>query len=442
MSCFNSIANCCPTTPPPVDCCIELSDLSTLFPNGASLVVGSATFVFPTENWYKEGCCLSNTVSLLDTPAQQNCTSDWTYQASETIKCHTYYQKTKIKRVNFPEPPNFPDPCQYNECEDVLLGATTTATITERGERVVYSKVKPFSATLVVGKFPRTCEYGTTVCTYVVAIVITYAVYSAGKTQGYKTYDLTLDYYADDLNTACNENKTLEQRKAEFDIHQTCGVNDFPLCNYIDFNPPGWQPDLVTISRGKLLTNWSCPIVFNDTDKDLDFCDWAYFCADPTGEQGPITITFNRTLPPVYVGINPQLIEPEWTACCHTLFIDSNHLPKRIYWVSGPNKKPGPTYWTANIPPGGTVLTTCDSFDNSLALSHCYGFSYCYYIPQGNEVYSMGFSCCDDNVLVGIPPLVEYYGQTFSDHSFSYNSVTDPTPIVHTYNIPAWTLNC
>lgn len=452
MSCFNALANCCPTEPPPENCCLELSDIATLFPNGASLIVGGVTFTFPAGGWYKEGCCLYNTSTSFTGGVSPQCTSDWTYEATETIKCNQFFQKTKRIQITSPEPPaEQPDLCQYSSCEDIFLGTTATASVLEKGERVVVSKAQPISATLVIGKYLRSCAYGQSVCTYVVGVVLSYAVSMKGEVHGYKTFNQTLDYIHPDILAACHPGVTDAEMKASFAYNFTQGSNDFPYCNYVAIDDLTPQ-EIVTITRGKLLTTWNCPLTFTEEDIDLDFCNWIALCIDPKGDQGPITVTFNRTLPPVYVGINPYMVTFDFQECCTTHVIDNRYIPPFAWSVFGPATKQTGSYWTFDPPPPGQqFISNCypEPFGSS-----CIGIAACYngpeiftggcFLPWPTEgtIYVGPYQCCPNQTTIGSLAVIKYYSQEFSDYAFSYNSVTDSTPIVHTYNIPAWTLNC
>lgn len=447
MSCFNALANCCPTEPPPENCCLELSDIATLFPNGASLVVGGVTFTFSAGSWYKEGCCLYNTSTTSTGAAYaQQCTSDWTYQAEESVKCIVKGMKKKLVTTSFNPAEGIPDLCSLNECQEVFVATQATGHVLEKGERVVASKVVPISATLVVGKYLRTCAYGESVCTYVVGVTLTYAVYAGSVTQGYKTWTRTLDSIDSEVLTYCLDGMTLEQAQAGAYISHIEGQNDFPLCNYIDDPISNSPQEIVTITRGKLLTTWNCPLTFTDEDIDLDFCNWIALCIEPGGDQGPITVTFNRTLPPVYVAKSFYAL-PGYVDCCRTDVLNTFPNPKNMYEVVGPNThNVGATYTFDPPPPGQEHLDPC--FQDGLSINCVIGLSTCVNVPFGcykpypeNTIFLSVVSCCFVMVTI-LSPTIDYHSTEYADYSFSYNSVTDSTPIVHTYNIPAWTLNC
>jgi hypothetical protein len=445
MSSFNCLADCCPPTPP-AECCLELSDISTLFPNGASVVAGGVTFTFSPGGWYKEGCCLWNTTATLSgNGTSYQCTSDWTYQASESVKCTIQAMKKKTVTTSFDLEEGLPDLCPLNECPDIFVATQTTGSVTEKGERVVASAVKPIYATMVVGKYFRTCGYGETVCTYVVGITITYAVYSAGITQGYKTFSRTLDAVHPDILTYCMDGMTLAQAQAAHNISVIQGTNNFPLCNYIPditTNPP---QELVAVSRVKLLTNWNCPLVFDATDADPNFCNVVLFCMDGSVEQGPITITFNRTLPPIYVAKDYYAItNEELFACCRTNILNTFPSPKVMYEIIGPDVIPIGDTWSINPPPAGQQnIDDCIEGVNCItSLAACFVPAFGCYIPfPENTVFGLVIQCCA-NPELGPVADIQYHSRYYADPTFSYTNTTGNTPIVHTYNIPAWTLNC
>lgn len=445
MSTLNCLSDCCPTTPPPEECCIELSDLSTLFPSGVGVSVGGTSLTFSPGGWYKEGCCLRNTSISGGGSLGVQCTSDWTYETSETIKCIQRAKKKKTVTTSFdPTSPELPDLCALNECPDIVIAFESTGSVMEKGERVVASKLSVLSATITVGKFLRTCEYGTSECVFVVGLTVTFSLQASGITQGYKTFTRTLDFVNADILQYCSNGATLEELAAGFNVNRTEGSNDFPLCNYISLDStPG---ELLTVSRVKVLTNLNCPLTFTDDDDNPQFCDQPFFCLAPTTEQGPITVTFNRTLPPVYVGIEPYTYGTV-VECCATAVLNTFPNPKQMWEVVGPATITiDPVSWTYDPPPPGQQhIDSCFvvglSQDCTVGLLTCYGlFLGCWLPYPENTVFIFVIQCGLCSSI--LTPTLTFYNQTFSDHSFSYTSVTDPTPITHTHNIPAWTLNC
>lgn len=450
MSCFNALANCCPPPePPPVECCVELSDIATLFPNGATLVSGNTTFTFPGGGWYKEGCCLRNTTYQTNGGFSRQCTSDWTYEVSESIKCTI--KARKKNRVNISFDPNLPRPdlCLEGACEQTIVASSSSGAVTERGERVVTSVFVPILANITVGKYLRDCGYGTTVCTYVVGVSVTYGLYAGAKVQGYKTFTKTIDSVNSEILTYCLGGKTLAQIKAESDVSVTSGTNDFPLCNYIPNEvPPGAPDTLVTVSRVKLSTTFGCPISLTSADNNPDFCNMATtgFCMTTTQEQGPVSVTFNRTLPPVYVA-KSLYATGGGLECCKVDLINTFPAQKQVYEVIGPGTHLVGMGWGYDPPPPGEQHV--DSCYNDGILNFCtVETSVCFLPPFGcyipypdNTIFFSIIQCCEFP-QIGPAATFTYHSSEQSDYTFNYSNVTGNTPIVHTYDIPSWTLNC
>lgn len=451
MSCFNAIANCCPPPdPPPVECCVELSDIATLFPNGVTLVSGNTTFTFPAGGWYKEGCCLRNFTGQTNGGFTQQCTSDWSYQCSESIKCHTKVAKNVIAFTSF-DPSQLPTPdlCGINSCPTILDGTTTSSSVTEKGERVVVSTFVPIWANITIGKYLRNCGYGIDVCTYHIGVSITYGLYVGGKTQGYKTWNMEINSVNTEVLNACSPNVTPAEFIERGRISETGGADNFPLCNYIGNEiPPGAPDTMVTVSRVKIATSLNCPITLSSDDNNPEVCNYLgidEFCMSATQEQGPVSVTFNRTLPPVYVG---KTFNTQGGAlyCCRTRIINTFPNPDQMFESMGPGIYLSGMTWGIDDPLIGEQYLDTETnnglFLNTPMICTRLAFPSCQGTFPDNTIFVFAIQCCELGIQLGPEALYRHHSSNQSDYLFNYSNVTGNTPIVHTYNIPSWTLNC
>ena len=453
MSCFNALANCCPTEPPSEECCVELSDIATLFPNGATLVSGNTTFTFPAGGWYKEGCCLRNTTYQTNGGFTRQCTSDWSYQCSESIKCHT--KSTKMKRGTasfdpYPPPPSTPiDYCGFASCPDIIDSISTSSSVTEKGERVVVSTFVPIWANITIGKYLRNCGYGVDVCTYHIGVSVTYGLYAGGLTQGYKTWNYDIDGINEEIFNVCTNGQiSIADYIAQFKKALTAGADNFPACNYIDNEvPPGPPNTMVTVSRVKIATSLNCPLSFTDDDNNPEVCNYLgldEFCMSATQDQGPVSVTFNRTLPPVYVA-KDLVSYLGGMQCCVGETFNSFPDPRQMFQVSGPGKIRVGDTWGYNPPPEGQQHLDTE-IENGFILNSpliCQNFGGgCYRNDYPPNTIFVGIQQCCDFPAIGMSGQYNPYSSEQSDYTFNYSNVTGNTPIVHTYDIPSWTLNC
>ena len=438
MTCFSSISNCClppPPPPPEEECCISLSDIEDLFPSGAYLgVLGNAISISNT-GWEIVGCCAFKTQAVNITPSFF-CTSDWDYIASQTLKCETTAARLKLKYVSM----NFEEvTCSLNECPDIILGARTMNSVEEKAERVVLSSLTINSVTLSIGKFLRTCTSGgTPECVYVVGVSVTFDVGVGSYTRFYKHSTKALEYLDPGLLACCTASSvpppTFEDYQAIWAEEETVGEDDFPVCPTITPGPVG-SVQQINISRVKILTNPTGPLTFGKDDPAPDFCDVPEFCVSPVNSStDKVTVTFNRTLPPVYEEKSFSS-SPGVERCCVNRVINTKPNPDEAYDIYGPN------LWTTSgvsslLPPSPGTSHLSSPF---IFACFTFGTSCICGIPDGVS-WQWGFQCCAYPTLPIIWPNYEAAGETKYSNSFSYVANTDNTPIVHEHPIGPWTL--
>ena len=438
MSCFNSIANCCPPEPPPEDCCITPAQIASLFPSGLTVGIAGTTVLIPNTGWeVSTQCCAVKTV-FPTIASIKNCTSDWSYTSSEKTKCESSAAKLRTNYVSV-DPDEIT--CDMNQCPEIILAARTSTLIQEKAERVVTSEFKILSITVSVGKFSRLCgSSGTPVCVYAVGISVYIEVDGGGVIRKYKRAVNELEYLDADLVACCNvwsmPPPTVADLKAQWYKEEVTGVDQFPLCNSLPEDSVQLLQTL-NISRTKVMTSLTSPLTFSKDDPAPEFCDRDTFCLPPTNSGlSKVTVTFNRTLPPAYE------IKTFSTAlgnekCCVSRVITDVPTPPEAYDIYGPNlwttsgryyvnnPSPGKEHLTSNLPPNCYPI---------LGLGSCMCG-----IPDGVG-WKAGLQCCPYPTLPVIWPNYESDGEFKFTDNFSYNSVTGINPIIHEYPIGSWTL--
>jgi len=170
------------------------------------------------------------------------------------------------------------------------------------------------------------------------------------------------------------------------------------------------------------------------------------FCTTATQEQGPVSVTFNRTLPPVYVA-KSLFATGGGLECCRVDLINTFPAQKQVYEVIGPGTHLVGMGWGYDPPPPGEQHV--DSCYNDGILNFCtVEPSVCFLPPFGcyipypdNTIFFSIIQCCEFP-QIGPAATFTYHSSEQSDYTFNYSNVTGNTPIVHTYDIPSWTLNC
>ena len=392
----------------------------------------------PNTDWTLAGCCAYKTVAP-SLPVQKNCTQDWIYNSSEKTKCENTAAKLKTKAISV----EFGQvSCGLNECPEIILAARTSTSIQEKAERVVTSEFKILQVTVSVGKFSRTCgSGGTPQCVYVIGVSVYAEVYAGGATQKYKRAVNELEYLDADLVACCNiwsvPPPSVDDLKAQWYQEEVTGVDEFPLCNYLPEGTSGGLVQVIDMSRVKVVTSLNSPITFHQDDPAPDFCDYDSFCLSPNNSTlDKITVTFNRTLPPVYESKSFTAF-PGNEKCCVSRVINSFYNPPEAYDIYGPNLWTTSGGYTLNPPsPGKQQLS-------SNLLANCYpiiGLGSCMCGIPGGVGWRTGFQCCPYPTLPVIWPNYEADGEFKFTDSFSYNSVTGNDPIIHEYSIGSWTL--
>lgn len=441
MTCFNNIANCCPPPEPPEGCCISIEELETAFPDGVSLSIAGNTINFNMANWEINGCCAYNDAFIEAAPTRQ-CTSDWSYNAQEVTKCEETAAKKKVKYMSFP--PGTVDLCAQGECPDIILASRTSNSMQEKAERVVVSELDYFSVTLVVGKFARVCDGGDPECVYVIGVSVQLILRAGGLTKVYRRYEGVLEYVDPDLVACCGNMSippvTVQSLKDAWYNLVVSGTDEFPFCNYLP-EPPGIAQvgGLIEMSRVKVVTALTSPLTFSKDDPAPQFCNYPSFClGNNNNALEKITVTFNRTQPPVYAARSYTRGPAGGPYCCFSRVINTFPTPDEAYDIAGPGlRNTLGTHNTVPPSPGTFHLVRPGSASecfNSVGLGSCLCA-----LPPGT-VFSGMAGCCEFPTFPAAQPDYLLDGYTKYVDSFSYNAVTGNDPIIHEYPVGSWTL--
>lgn len=418
MSIFNCLAPCCEPPPPP-ECCLTLDELSTLFPSGLTINFGTGPINISNSAWTTfSPCCLSTSIAVPSTPPQENCSSIWSYSASEQFRIRRMVREFLSISASGTEPTPCAETCPE---PDLVEDFRNDVLIQEQGEYVFATQLRLTSIDIVLGKTFQTCSYGTPVCVYTIAITFNYNYFIAAQR--------ATRYYMQDVGT-----DILKRCGDDSYTQETLSDADFPLCNYVTL--PEVPTGSWSVTRTKVLTTLTSPQVFSQDDPSPEWCDLPGACgAYTTDQQLELCIESADTRPVYaqrtkasysseigcYFEYNFTDTENPEESRCYTVYADSN----RLY-----------TLETLEPPtPPGIPL------DMALTIASPKSLVQCEWLCSADPL-ALAQDCRSDPFGVILPFGAKYLpiGDLIDLLSFSYTSTQATLPVCHTYESPNWTL--
>lgn len=315
-----------------------------------------------------------------------------------------------------------PTPCATPCPEpDLLEDFRNDVLIQKRGEAAFGTKIELAGVTIVIGKAFRNCGYGDPICVYTIAITFEYFIYM--------NTTISTRYYMKVTGT-----DILERCSDDSYVDEILQDAQFPVCNYA--SDPSTLMGTWTVTRAKVLTNLTSPLVFNPNDPTPEWCDLPGACGGYPTEQTlelcidtiddrPVYSQRTKSTYTIdvgcYFGYNFTDTDDPENSRCYTVYADST----RTYDLE-----------TLGDPtPPGIALPQELPVLNPKALVNCE------WVCQG-DLEGFTYDCRTDpfGIVLPFPPKYIWVGNLIDLLSFSYTGTSASLPLCHTYNSPNWTL--